>query len=169
MLHILRGGRGKLDFVGSNVLYIGGGQGNNPEYLVTYGGDYKQDTRDGVYFGSRPYQPDAELAKILEDQSTAIARFCIDNGYRGFIGCDYIVVSTDNNEKIVYFIEVNERLPISGYAHAACLKLGGTDFVNLNVTLPTSISKMEELLNFIGPYSQGDLNKGVIVPQAKEQ
>lgn len=120
----------------------------------------------GEFIGSERFVPDAAIQTALDTATQNVADFLRDNGYYAIAGIDYFVVKKPNGALQVYVLELNARPIISTYPFIVGERLGINKWVNINVTLPTAVSSMEEFGEIVGDdlYKRGAANG--IVPMA---
>lgn len=168
----------------SNMIVIG-------EEKVQVLNDYVQDTRDGVYYGSRPLTLTPAEKQMVDQHMGAIGRYGINElQHQGIAGIDYALIYQDVEvdgeiqKKLidVRILEVNWRDPISGNAqqvmdHIRLLhdridmqqqsEYGMGTFLNVNFELPEDIRTFEDIEKWIGrDLLYGSISKGMVIPIA---
>jgi hypothetical protein len=148
-------------FLGSNF-FMTRSDGSHETY-----GYYEQRTDNGSFNGSRKHHPDEETRRLIDEQTSLVAKQAITEGYFGPQGLDYFIfVNKETQKPQIVLIERNGRPPISAYAEIVGRKLGINNWVNLNITFPEPISSIEDFDKATGELMFKKGNKTGVFPLA---
>ena len=123
--------------------------GSNLVVDGTMVGAFEQITDNGAFVGSRTVRLTPAQEELLTRQVVAATNYMESIGFPYPFGMDYIFYENQQGVLQIGILEINARLPISGYAWWTAQRLGVEGFYNSNVTLPAPVSdfsQVEEML-----------------------
>lgn len=118
---------------------------------VQVNGYFRQITGiDGEFIGSEKFEPDGAIRAQIDDVTERTGRYCQDMGQYGVQGLDYFVIKLPDGSLQTFVLELNGRPPISSYPDIIGKRVGINSWVNVNVTLPSAVSSLEDFAAIMG-------------------